>query len=223
LSNPVSEDYPGKGEIDGVSHRLRLPQGGGLHPALVMIHGYQGNENVTWIFSKAIGPEWLVGSPRAPFPVEHATNGFSWYHFDANGKSDPATYQEGIAMLERYIAGLMARYSIDPKRLILLGFSQGAAMAYGYGLTHPVGGIVSLSGFVPGTIPRPLPRVDGLPILILHGTLDGTIAVEIARKNSLQLLESGAVVTYQEEEIGHRVGVQGMRMLERWLAERARP
>lgn len=216
-------DYPGRGELNGIVHRLRLPQVNGthLHPALVMIHGYQGNENVTWIFAKAIGPEWLVGSPRAPLAVPNAQNGFSWYRFDANGKSDLETYQQSIQYLERYIEGLQAKYPIDPKRLIVLGFSQGAAMAYGYGLTHPVGGVVSMGGFIPGTMPRPLPRVETLPILILHGTLDGTISVEIARKNSLQLLEAGAQVTYQEEEVGHRVGIQGMRLLERWLAERA--
>jgi phospholipase/carboxylesterase len=112
---------------------------------------------------------------------------------------------------------------VDRARLVVLGFSQGGAMAYAYALTHVVGGIVSLGGYVPGTIPRPLPPLNEMPVLIIHGVQDDTIAVEIARKNRDQLTQAGAEVTYLEEEgMNHRVGVEGMRLLTGWLADRVR-
>ena len=159
-------------------------------------------------------------SPRAPFKL---LGGYGWYQFSHTGRTDPETFKVGLDTLSRFIEALEKAYPVDRARLVLLGFSQGGAMAYAYGLTHVVGGIVALGGYVPGVIPRPLPPLNEMPVLIIHGVQDDTIAVEIARKNRDQLTQAGAEVTYLEEEgMNHRVGVEGMRLLTGWLADRAR-
>lgn len=213
----MTSEQPGAMEIEGIPCRIRIPSGNSPHPTLIMIHGHEGSETVTWIFTKAVGSEWLIASPRAPYA---ASDGYTWYHFDHEGHTDPESYQTGLARVATFIEGVAAHYLVDRARLVVLGFSQGAAMAYGYGLTHEVGGIVSLGGYIPGPVPRPLPPLNGKPVLIIHGTQDDTISVEIARKNSTKLTEAGAAVTYHEEAIGHKVGAAGMRVLGSWLAER---
>lgn len=207
-------------DLNGVPHRIRVPKTPGPHPTLVMLHGWEGDEDSTWLFARTIGPEWLVVSPRAPFPL---LSGYGWYQFSHTGRTDPETFKVGLAALSDFIDALEGKYPVDRARMALLGFSQGGAMAYAYGLTHIVGGVVSLGGYIPGTLPKPLPPLNGMPVLIIHGSADDTIAVEIARKNRDQLTQAGAEVTYCEEEgMNHRVGVEGMRLLAGWLADRAR-
>jgi phospholipase/carboxylesterase len=206
-------------DLARIPHRIRVPKTQGPHPTLVMLHGWEGDEDVTWIFARSLGPEWLVASPRGPFALER---GFGWFHFDADGRTDPVSFGEGLAAVTGFIDALAAHYPVDRARLVVLGFSQGGAMAYAYALANVVGGVVSLGGFIPGTVPKPLPALNGLPILILHGEHDPTIAVGIARKNRDQLTKAGAEVTYLEELVGHKVGAEGMRLLARWLADRAR-
>lgn len=205
-------------ETLGLVHRVRVPANAGPHPTLVMIHGFQGNEDVTWVFARAAGPEWLIASPRAPFA---AATGYSWHQF-IDGHTDPNTFQQGLQALTRFVEGLAGVYAADRSQVVMLGFSQGAAMAYSFVAstfgTASVVGVAALSGYIPGLIT--LPRLDGLPILMLHGTLDDTIPIERARKDHEKLIAASASVDYREDPIAHKVSAAGMRELSAWLAER---
>jgi len=132
-----------------------------------------------------------------------------------------------LAALGKFVTALPSVYPVDPKRMILLGFSQGAGMSYALTITQtraagkpPVQGVVGLSGFIPAIIGRDVPPLDGLPVLMLHGTEDTTIPIRIARENRDRLTNAGAKVTYQESEMGHKVSTTGMRELTSWLTER---
>jgi phospholipase/carboxylesterase len=210
----------------GLVHRVRLPGGEGPHPTLVMIHGFKGTEDVTWIFARSASPDWLVISMRAPFAADQ---GYQWYIHDADNADDtdhaddhnnPEDFNKGLAALGHFIEKLPDVYPVDRTRMVLLGFSQGAAMAYAYGLHHPILGIAALCGFIPRYIGHDLPPLDGLPILILHGTQDTTIPIKVARENRDRLQAAGADVTYQESETGHKVSAGEMRELTNWLATR---
>ncbi len=203
----------------GLVHRVRLPEGQGPHPTLLMVHGLNGTEDVTWVFARNAGPEWLIISPRAPFAGD---NGYRWNKLASQNLevTDTQAYDAGLDALAHFIETLPAVYPVDRSRLVLLGFSQGAAMAYGYGTSHAVAGIAALSGFIPPALAGNLPKLAHLPILILHGGQDETIPIETARKNRDQLVAAGADVTYQEAQVGHKVSSGGMAELKRWLAQR---
>lgn len=36
-------------DLGGVACRVRAPQREGAHPLLLMLHGYEGDEDVTWV------------------------------------------------------------------------------------------------------------------------------------------------------------------------------
>lgn len=202
--------------------RVRVPQSSGPHPVVFMIHGFKGDENAPWIFTRAAGPEWLIVSPRAPLAVPDG--GFSWWQFSPEGKSDPESLQAGLSQLGKIIQSVYDTYPVDLTRVVLLGFSQGGAMSISQAIKAPehVSGVVSLSGFIPGPVSRaPIPPLEGLPILIVHGTQDETIPIGMAYKARDMLIAAGGAVTYVEEIGGHKVGVQGMRALTTFLAERA--
>jgi phospholipase/carboxylesterase len=222
---------PNLHSIANLPTRLRNPvaPSGGLHPALIMLHGHRGSEDVAWIFARGAAAHWFVAAPRAPYPQyadDGSALGFSWYTFSEAGRSDPATYQAGLSALRQFVQALLANYPIDPSRLYMLGFSQGAAMSYAYALdadllTLPLAGLVALGGFIPGTVSKPYPPRPQLPVLILHGSQDEVIPVGLAHKSRDTMTELGADVTYLEEPVGHRVGTGGMRLLNTWLADRA--
>ena len=60
-------------------HRTQLPQlaTGQLAPAVVMIYGWQGDENVMAIFERTLPPGVAIISPRAPLDMNNG--GFGWY------------------------------------------------------------------------------------------------------------------------------------------------
>src|SRR5579859_1827816 len=123
----------------GLAHRVRMPVAGGAgpHPVLVMLHGLDGNENVTWIFARSAGPQWAIVSPRAPYTSPQG-GGYRWAELDEREKVEPDSFWKGLAALERFIGGLPQVYPVDASRVVLLGFSQGAAMCYAYAAAHRV-------------------------------------------------------------------------------------
>ena len=207
-------------EALGLPYRVRIPPGDGLHPTLIMVHGIDGSEDVTWVFGRVAGPQWLILSPRAPLAT---TGGFSWYPSTPPTLQPPAeAFTAGLTAFERFVDGALRYYPVDRTRLVLLGFSQGSAMIYADALRqprlHPVAGIAALSGFIAQVDPLELPPQNGLPVLMLHGTQDERVPVSVAHRDRERLRAAGASVTYEESAIGHKVSAAGMRLLAHWLA-----
>jgi phospholipase/carboxylesterase len=111
------------------------------------------------------------------------------------------------------------RFGLDRDRLVLMGFSQGAAMAFAgaaLGLVRPAA-LVSLAGYLPmGDIHR----LHGLKVFWGHGIQDDLVPIERARADVTELRSVGAEVHYCESDIGHKLGVECARGLNLWLTER---
>lgn len=222
----MSQSQPGEREVVlvdsgpafealGLVHRVMIPPGAGPHPVLVLVHGLQGTEDAPWIFARSAGPEWLIVSPRAPYPAE---GGYSWNSTGNYSQAD--SYETGLAALTRFVEGLASVYPVDRLRLVMLGFSQGAALSYALATGHPVKGIAALAGFFPHPFKDALPVLIGVPVLILHGTEDKRVPIDVAHRDRDRLQAAGAVVTYSEDHVGHKVSVNGLRLLKEWLAAR---
>jgi phospholipase/carboxylesterase len=203
----------------GLIHRVRIPDGDGPHPTLVMLHGLQGTEDVTWIFARAAGPQWLIITPRAPF---EAKEGFRWSDLGPDAEGETELFSTGTERLKQFMNNLASVYPSDSSRILLLGFSQGAAMSYTLAASNPKSfiGVAGLSGFIPAHLAESLPELESLPILMLHGTEDETIPIEVARRNRDQLAAAGASVSYHESDVGHKISSSGMAELKQWIKER---
>jgi phospholipase/carboxylesterase len=110
--------------------------------------------------------------------------------------------------LTRILDQVRGRWSIDQRRLLLTGMSDGGTFCY-------VSGLRSSSPFthlaaVAATF-HPLmaeiadaERLRGLPIHITHGRLDWMFPVEVARQTTALLSAAGADVTYRElDDLSH--------------------
>jgi phospholipase/carboxylesterase len=106
----------------------------------------------------------------------------------------------------------------DFSNLHLVGFSQGAALSYTFGLLQgeKVRALAGLSGFLPEDAPD---YVTGLPlhgkrIFVAHGTQDDTVPVNRARWAVQILQQAGAQVIYCEDDVGHKLSASCFNGLE---------
>jgi phospholipase/carboxylesterase len=139
---------------------------------------------------------------------------------------DIDAFRRGADALRAFVDGAVARYPIDPKRIVPLGFSQGGVMAYDLALRDPgrFSGVGALSSWFPELLAEDLPKnpaLEGFPVLIVHGTEDTSLEVEKARESRELLRPFGVTLTYREFEMGHEIRPEALRVVMRWLDEKA--
>jgi phospholipase/carboxylesterase len=135
-SDPLLVDSGPAYEQTGLVHRVSRPAGSGRHPTVVMLHGYLGNEDVMWIFGKAVPPPWLKLAPRGLERL--AADSYSWSRIPQSGWPEMADFAAAVGALTRFIDALPELYQADPEQIYLMGFSQGAALAWRPLLINPV-------------------------------------------------------------------------------------
>jgi phospholipase/carboxylesterase len=192
-----------------VSETLRFldrPAAGEPEGALVLLHGRGADERDLFPLLDALDPERrLLGiTPRAPLALP--PGGAHWYRLGGIPTPDPGTFFPTFAGAAGFLDGL----AVPIDRIVLGGFSQGAAMTWALGLgagrPRPAG-LVALSGFMPEVegFALDLEGLDGYPIAIGHGTRDGVIPVEWARAARRRLEPAGADLLYRESPLPHTI------------------
>src|SRR5205085_9355130 len=163
-------------------------------------------------------PGVVMVSPRAPIETEPGS--FGWFR----GLDDDAGFAAGLADLRAFVTALPSEYPIDPQQIVLMGFSQGAAMSLALGLSAPelARGVAALAGFVPAqALGWATPgKLAGTRIFIAHGRTDETVSIDKARAARAVLTQAGAAVDYHEYDIGHKLNTAGMNDLKAWLRAR---
>jgi len=212
--------------LSGLIHCVRLPKETILNnpaPVVVMLHGWGGDECAMWLFKRVVPAMAAIITPRAPIELEHGS--FIWFDYlDSGRQPDSESLHGSLTKLEHFITALPDVYPIDPDRLVLLGFSQGAAISNSLVLTQSrqnIAGLVSLSSFTPD-LPELTDQADslnGLPVFITHGVRDEIIPVERAQTTRDLYTRLGADVTYREYSTGHKVHTDGLKALGQWLRD----
>lgn len=121
-------------------------------------------------------------------------------------------------LADRALAHVFAHYAIDPARVAIGGFSDGASYALSLGLangqlfTH----IVAFSpGFIGPCQPRDKPRV-----FIAHGIGDTVLPIENCSRTIVrQLRAAGYPLVYQEFEGGHTIAPLVAQSAVDWLVD----
>lgn len=205
----------------GLVHRVRRPDAPGPHRTAVMLHGRSGDEDVMWVFASTVPDDWLIVAPRA---IQADPDGdYSWHPRRPDAWPSLIAFDEAVAALVKFIRALPALYQADPDHVYLMGFSQGAALAYAVALRHPglVKGVAGLVGFTPegiGSDQRPL---EGLPVFMAAGTNDPRIPLVRSRASAGVLRQAGAALEYNEYDTEHKLTPDAIRDLRRWWQERA--
>jgi len=153
--------------------------------------------------------------PHAPVRPVTLNNGMSmpaWYDIKSIGTTRDVSMddmEESRKQIEAFIDAERKK-GMRADQILLVGFSQGGAVAYHTGLRHPtpLAGIISLSGYIP------VPCDDGseypaenatMPILVCHGTRDQVVPPVLADMALEHLKKQGFTCTFKKYGMEHSV------------------
>jgi phospholipase/carboxylesterase len=165
--------------------------------------------------------------PQAPHRPVTINNGYvmrAWYDIamEARGvRQDEGQIRES----EQYLRGLIAverERGIDSRRIVLAGFSQGAAVALHTGLRYPepLAGIMALSMPIP--LPeRIAPEIHAankqVPVFLAHGTQDHVVPYAMGEYAHQLLIGEGVPVEWHTYSMDHTVTPEEIGDIRAWL------
>lgn len=143
----------------------------------------------------------LPQAPERPVSINGGYRMPAWYDIGLDASGQRVEDERGLRESQRQIEALITQEverGIPASRIVLMGFSQGAAMALMTGLRHAqrLGGLVALSGYLPlaGTTQdeRHAANAD-VPLFLAHGDADEVVlpARGLASKAELERLGYG--------------------------------
>jgi phospholipase/carboxylesterase len=210
-------------------YAAHVPAGDGPFPLILAIHGWGANAHDLLGLAPMIhGGRAIVLCPQGQVavPVGGGNYGYGWFPLNPGAPPDVAAFERGADALRAFVDGAVARYPVDPKKIVPIGFSQGGVMAYDLALRDPgrFAGLAALSSWLPGLLAEDLPKTpeqEGLPVLIVHGTADPMLGVEKARESRELLRPFGVALTYREFDMGHEIRPDALRVILKWLDDKA--
>ena len=157
------------------------------HPVVVALHGGSGH-------GRAFLWSWLrEARSRGLILLSPTAIGGTWSLMDPEIDSDN---------IERMLEHVRQNWSVDPKRLLLTGMSDGGTFSLMSGLrsASPFTHLAPIAAsFHPLLMSLSTPeRIGGLPIHLTHGALDWMFPVAMAQHSQAALSAAGANVTYRE-------------------------
>jgi phospholipase/carboxylesterase len=185
---------------------------------LLLLHGWGGDERVMWIFARKLVGKYWIFAPRGTLSAPEG--GYGWLPHVSLENQHLADFAGVTAELLQGIAQWGMQAGVPPETLEqplnVMGFSQGAALAYAIASLHPkrVGRIAALAGYLPNTSPEIFHNLAGKKIFIAHGSQDEIVPVSYAQKAAALLQNAGAQVTYCESDVGHKLSLACLNGLE---------
>lgn len=199
---------------------LRVRPGTGRR-ILLLLHGWTGDENSMWIFTRNFPAGYWIVTPRAPNTAQQG--GYSWRAPAPRGSWPTVDlFRPSVAALLEFLEHFASANNLEASTVDVAGFSQGGALVLTLGALHPAR--VQKMGILAGFAPEGAEQIltpglfNGKNIFLAHGTLDKMVPIEMARRTIRLLAGAGAQVTYSESEVAHKLSADGLKALETYLA-----
>ena len=147
-------------------------------PLIIFLHGYSP-VNGGWTDAFAFGitdPAYYEGYLLATPDGSYDSSGFYyWDGSDACCNFDDAN-PDHVGYIEALVQSIQTTHTVDPRRIHLVGYSNGGFMAHRLGCEKPelFASIISVAGAGPIDMDTCV-GTDSLSVLQIHGTLDETI------------------------------------------------
>ncbi|MCU7645810.1 alpha/beta hydrolase [Pseudomonas piscis] len=192
-------------------------------PLVIFLHGYGSNEADLFGLHERLPATYTYLSVRAPQTLD--ADSFQWFRRQGQGAYDGVSEDlaSSAELIGRFVRAAAAKYHTEPGKVVLVGFSQGAAMAYEVGLRHPqtVRGIAALSGKILPLLASQLrsePGLQRLGIFIGHGTSDQRLPYSDGVEAN-RLLRGLALEPqfHAYPGMGHSISEVEIQDLDRWL------
>ena len=161
-------------ETDTFTHRF-IPVGKSS-PVLLLLHGTGGNEEDLLDLGHSLHPGAALLSPRGKV-LENGMPRF--FRRLAEGVFDEADLIRRTHELADFVAAAEAEYQLQSRKVVAVGYSNGANIAASLLLLRPetLSGAVLLRAMVP-IVPESLPDLAGIPVLLAAGRGDPYVPPE---------------------------------------------
>jgi predicted esterase len=210
-SVPTGESTAGPGteplglgsERDGVVHAPPGYRPGQAAPLVVMLHGAGGSAR------RAL--------PRLqPLADAHGLLLLAVDSREVTWEAIAERFEPDTRFIDRALARVFSRYTVDPARIAAEGFSDGASYALGLGLTN--GDLFTHAiAFSPGSVPL-LERHGAPAVFVSHGTADEILPIDqCSRRIVPELRRRQYAVDYVEFDGPHTVPPAIAAQAVRWL------
>ena len=197
---------------------------------LLLLHGWTGDENSMWVFTRALSPKYWMIAPRgrreaAPYGIHAAApGGFTWRGGQPiTGLPTFDDLQESAEALIHLVDEYSASIKINAAQFDVMGFSQGAALANILGMYYPqrIRKMGVLAGFVPAGMEALIKQkpLTGKNIFVAHGAQDQMVPIDYARASVSLLEQAGARIVYCEDDVAHKLSANCLRALETYLRD----
>lgn len=165
--------------------------------------------------------------PSAPAMPVSINNGYvmpAWYDIRPPGplpREDEAGMRTSLIAIHALIDRELAR-GVPTEHIVLMGFSQGCAMALMAGLRYPqrLAGLIGLSGYLPvpeRTAQERHPANADTPIFIGHGLDDDVVPLARGQLAHATLKGLGHPMTWHDYPIDHTLCLDEIADIEQWL------
>ena len=224
-------------------HESRPGTVGADAPAVVLIHGRGTNERDLLPLGAQLPDELYVLGVRAPQPM--GPDSYTWYDLDPSAgglhasQPDPEGFRWSLDAVHEFVDGAVDAYDLDPDRVGLLGFSQGAITGLSALLERPDAyrWVVALNGYLAaehdGCVAPKAQRsgggeaveddVDaavGTPAFVGCGAHDQVIPPERAERAAETLDDAGVEVRLERYGVGHGTTPEEVTDVVEWVEER---
>ena len=170
-------------------------------------------------------------APARPVTINGGMVMPAWYDITSLGGRGPGESEADVRLSARLIATLVEREEkrgVPSSRIVLAGFSQGAAMALHVGarFPRPLLGIMILSGYEALAETREAEAGEAnrtTPMLFCHGTHDPLVGIDRGRRAHEAYARPDRKTEWHEFPIGHEVSPAEIVVIRDWLAERFAP
>lgn len=172
---------------------------------------YAGSPGIRWLFPRA---------PRRNVTILGGCSARAWYDVSTCDRSlmDEAGIEEATEVI---CSAVRAERDRDPlrRRVILMGFSQGGALALNAGLRlqGEVDGIIALATAIPFPERLCQATAQSPPVFFGHGFLDPWVPYRLGRETQRLLAAKRYQTEWHTYAYGHSTGRRQLRDVSHWL------
>jgi phospholipase/carboxylesterase len=191
-------------------------------PVIFLLHGRAAYAKTIFTIEGLLDPRLHVIAIEAPYASE--LGGFEWFRPNEQGRSDELRdadhFTESEEILTAQIEKLISSRPVDPARVFLLGFSQGAAMSFIISLRGKINvkGAVPMGGFLPSPIREWREIATNTRFLIAHGDKDEVLPEETSIQANEFLLSKGIRSEFYSYRGRHKMSLSALQHVNAWLA-----
>ncbi|MFJ5765851.1 alpha/beta hydrolase [Lysinibacillus sp. NPDC093210] len=190
------------------------------YPAIFLLHGMGSNEDDLPQLVQEFQDQCHIISVRGPITQKP---GYAFFTIQEVGKPDRAIFDKVLIALQRFMLEAIEEFQIDPHKVYVLGFSQGAVLAQSlaFVMGNLITGVVALSGYTPKFVTEEyaIRTVNHLRAFISHGDYDYVIPSQWGVESKELFEQFGATVTFKQYPDGHGVTPENRQDLVMFLTQ----